>query len=151
MKSEIAEDVVTDPMVFCTTVYIVIYILLLLQSFVASTVQFVNEGTCEFRVCSTLLLRWAAPAGIDSPTSVVRIIIGRGSPYRRSVVHQHRVFGLLSASEEIQPRSQRTASFVTWTLHHHGPRIVSGAQIEGSPLVFTNSARIDKLMSNNVF
>ena len=54
MKSEIAEDVVTDPMVFCTTVYIVIYILLLLQSFVASSVQFVNEGTWEFRVCSTL-------------------------------------------------------------------------------------------------
>ena len=42
--AKIAEDVVTDPMVFCTTVYIVIYILLLLQSFVASSVQFVNEG-----------------------------------------------------------------------------------------------------------
>ena len=65
VKSEIAEDVVTDPMVFCTTVYIVIYILLLLQSFVASSVQFVNEGTWEFRVCSTLLLRWASRKSPD--------------------------------------------------------------------------------------
>ena len=86
VKSEIAEDVVTDPMVFCTTVYIVIYILLLLQSFVASSVQFVNEGTWEFRVCSTLLLRWAAPAGIDSLPCILRIIIGiRRNPATQSL------------------------------------------------------------------
>ena len=106
--AKIAEDVVTDPMVFCTTVYIVIYILLLLQSFVASSVQFVNEGTWEFRVCSTLLLRWAAPAGIDSLPCI-----------RRSVVHQHRVFGLLSAAD------------------------CFGSQDRRSPWVFIQSARID--------